>query len=265
MQSESTWSEALPCLADVFNVSGNLFVSFILSANIDNMPRKTPTDLNSPSFLFLATLVSVALWFIPYYWIAVYPWRLFVTFVHEGGHVLATLLTGGEVERMEIYFDASGDTYSRGGIPLLIASAGYLSSSACGAMLLAASRRGDQSRRILTISAIIILVLTAVFTHNTFSLIAGFAMTCLLSFAVISASMKITCFLANFLAVQCCLNAFFDLRTLYRISATGQPSDAETMERLTFIPAVFWAGFWIVLSLFLLLVGLRRYVRNGRG
>lgn len=222
-------------------------------------------NLNSPSVLLLATLVSVALWFVPYYWIAIYPWRLFVTFIHEGGHVLATLLTGGRVERMEIYFDGSGDTYSFGGIPLLIASAGYLTSSAYGAALLAGSRRGENARRVLVISATIILLLTVVFARNSFSRAAGLTLVAALIVTNISASPAMAHFLVNFLAVQCCLNALLDLRTLYIVSAVGrQPSDAATMEQLSWIPAWIWAGFWLLISLFLLLVGLVRYLRNGR-
>ena len=114
---------------------------------------KAKTDLTSPLFLVLATFVSIALWFVPYAWVGVYPFRLFVTFIHEGGHAVAAILTGGSVEKMVIYADASGETYTVGGIALLIASAGYLTSAAYGATMLAMSRKSVHATKMLLISA----------------------------------------------------------------------------------------------------------------
>ena len=44
--------------------------------------------------LLLAAILSIALWFIPFAEILSYPFRIFVTFIHEGGHAVAALLTG---------------------------------------------------------------------------------------------------------------------------------------------------------------------------
>ena len=47
--------------------------------------------------LLVAALISIALWFIPFAEILSYPFRIFVTFIHEGGHALAALITGNSV------------------------------------------------------------------------------------------------------------------------------------------------------------------------
>ena len=39
--------------------------------------------------LLIATVITIALWFLPYIGVVTYPIRLFVTFIHEGSHVLA--------------------------------------------------------------------------------------------------------------------------------------------------------------------------------
>src|SRR5207244_277846 len=44
--------------------------------------------------LLVAALISIALWFIPFAEILGYPFRIFVTFIHEGGHALSALITG---------------------------------------------------------------------------------------------------------------------------------------------------------------------------
>jgi len=41
--------------------------------------------------LLIATAISVVLWFVPYAEVLTYPFRIFVTFIHEGGHALAAL------------------------------------------------------------------------------------------------------------------------------------------------------------------------------
>jgi peptidase M50B-like protein len=47
--------------------------------------------------LLVAALISIALWFVPFAEILSYPFRIFVTFIHEGGHAIAALLTGNSV------------------------------------------------------------------------------------------------------------------------------------------------------------------------
>ena len=105
-----------------------------------------PEDKDSLKFLLAASALTVLLWFIPFAWFVVYPFRLFVTFIHEGGHALVTLLTLGSVKTIQIHPNASGETYSYGGLSLLISSAGYLSSTAYGASLLMLCRRGSNAK-----------------------------------------------------------------------------------------------------------------------
>ena len=60
--------------------------------------------------LLVAAALSVVLWFIPYAEVLTYPFRIFVTFIHEGGHALAALLTGNSVESLRVAVNASGET-----------------------------------------------------------------------------------------------------------------------------------------------------------
>src|SRR5436853_4850243 len=89
--------------------------------------------------LLIAALITIALWYIPFLSALSYPFTLFVTFIHEGSHALAALLTGNSVSSLSVYPDASGLTYtitdgtfSR----ILVSSAGYLGAMAYGALLL---------------------------------------------------------------------------------------------------------------------------------
>ena len=103
--------------------------------------------------LLVAAAISVLLWFIPYAEILTYPFRIFVTFIHEGGHALAALLTGHSVESLSVAKNASGVTQTSGERSLfssdLYFSAGYLGAMAFGALLLMLIRRTVAARIVL--------------------------------------------------------------------------------------------------------------------
>src|SRR4029078_11884442 len=116
--------------------------------------------------LLVAAIISVLLWFIPYLEILGDPFRIFVTFIHEGGHAIAALLTGNSVHSLSVSMDASGLTNtSKGGLlsQMFVSSAGYLSSMAFGAFLLFLIRKSVKSRVILLGCGILIAALTVVF------------------------------------------------------------------------------------------------------
>ena len=96
--------------------------------------------------LLFAALLTIALWFIPYANIVTYPFRLFVTFIHEGGHAIASLLTGNAVRSLTVAPNASGltETYmTNAGLftQTVISSAGYIGAMLFGALLLVLVRR----------------------------------------------------------------------------------------------------------------------------
>ncbi len=228
------------------------------------MPSKTrKPDKDSLKFLLGATALTILISNVPLVRVAVYPLRLFVTFIHEGGHALAAWLTFGSVEKLVIFANASGETYTRGGLPILIASAGYLASTAYGAGLLALLHDGSRAKAVLTTTAALILVLTGLFARDPFSLFIGIALTVILIWIAIAASARWAHFFLSFLAVQCCLNAFYDLRTLFLLSTTTDVhSDAVNMQQMTMIPAVFWALLWIALSVVALVFALKIYAQH---
>jgi len=116
--------------------------------------------------LLLAAGLSIALWFIPFAEILSYPFRIFVTFIHEGGHALAALVTGNSVQSLSVAMNASGETYTtQGGMfaQMLVSSAGYLGSMTFGALLLVLIRKAVAARIVLAGSALLILILTTVF------------------------------------------------------------------------------------------------------
>src|ERR1043166_7258001 len=118
------------------------------------------------TLLVVATLVTIALWFIPYAEYLVYPIRLFVTFIHESSHALIAVLTGGAVQSLSISSDGSGVVYS---MPsgwfgqVLTSSAGYVGTAVFGVILLFLIRRSYSSHKLLFGMGALIAIMTVVF------------------------------------------------------------------------------------------------------
>ncbi|HEY0005066.1 MAG TPA: M50 family metallopeptidase [Pyrinomonadaceae bacterium] len=232
--------------------------------------------------LLIAALISIALWFIPYAEILTYPFRIFVTFIHEGGHAIAALLTGNSVESLSVAMNASGETYTtQGGLfsQMLVSSAGYLGAMLYGALLLFLIRRAIAARIVLIGSAALIFALTMIYglwkplsngllessNHLSgipFTLTAGILLSIgLLALARYSRP-RVATFFVSFLAVQCVLNALFDLKTVFFLSspfAPTVPTDAANMAQATGLPAILWSIIWIGLAFLILSTALRFY------
>ncbi len=235
--------------------------------------------------LLVATVVSVGLWFlsgyIPLIGYLTYPIRIFATFVHEGSHVLATLLTGNTVQSLSVAYDGSGVVWSQGSgwfSQLLISSAGYVGTTAFGAALLIWMRYGKSSRAALFASAGFVGVMTVIFgilapfwnflanvTFGSvvFTVFSGAVLTLGLAAIARYASAKWANFAVAFIAVQCLANAVFDMLNLFFISATSsQQSDAANMAAATGIPSIVWVFIWMGVSIAMISVGLRVYAIN---
>lgn len=240
--------------------------------------------------LILATIISVVIWLASFYFpllgYIVYPLQLFATFVHEGSHVLATVMTGGSVQSLTVAPDTSGVVWSltQDGNwvqRLIISSAGYLGTTAFGVALLAWFRYDFSSRRALYFASGFVGLMTVLFgllapVWNLFSAKVGIASVAftVLSGAALSAGLfaiaryaqiKWANFALAFLAVQCLLNAIFSLKNLFVISATtNSHSDAMNMAEASGIPAIAWVLIWIVGSVLMISIGLRLYAVSAR-
>jgi hypothetical protein len=232
--------------------------------------------------LLLAAVISIALWFIPYAEILSYPFRIFVTFIHEGGHAIAALLTGNSVQSLSVAMNGSGETYTTQGgwfSQMFVSSAGYLGAMTFGALLLVLIRRAVAARLVLFGSAGIVLALTVIFgvvkplfagawlslSGLPFTLLAGVLLTAGLFAVARFASARVATFVVSLLAVQCVLNALLDLKTVFFLSspfAATVPTDAVNMANTTGVPAIFWAGLWIAFSVLILLVAIKQYVAS---
>jgi hypothetical protein len=228
--------------------------------------------------LLAAAAISIVLWFIPFAELLTYPFRIFVTFIHEGGHAIAALLTGNSVGSLSVAMNASGETYTTTGSALsqaFVASAGYIGSMAYGALLLVLIRKAIAARIVLVGSAGLIFALTLIYgilkpivswgalSGIPFTFLAGTLLSLGLIAVAKFASARVATFFVSFLAVQCILNALLDLKTVFFLSspfAANVPTDAVNMASVTGLPAFLWAILWILIALGILALAMRIYV-----
>jgi len=267
-----------------------------------------PVEQNRNSsllWLILATVATLLLMTVPLVSVVTFPIRIFVTFIHEGCHAMAALLSGFYVIRMTIHWDGSGLTLTSGQ-NVFVASAGYLGTMLFGVFLLYQAQRRDRTSLLLVGSGVLVLLLTILFVNGQASwlmvlplalagtlllgglrmnlpmparwgmlgagglLVLLLAVVCVMTgtlyswIAGLSIGLSLIAlgvftkpnwghFIVNFLAVQCCLDAMSDLKTLFFISAlTDIQSDAANMARMTGVPAFIWASLWLASSVLLL-------------
>jgi preprotein translocase subunit SecG len=226
--------------------------------------------------LAIALLASLLVWNLPFGGIAMYPFKLLATWMHELSHGIAMLLSGAGFDHILIYRDTSGLAYARSTAgPIgsaVIAAAGYMGTPVWGGVLLVASYDARTARRALLVLAAL-LVGTALFvvaptkTEGGFGPWATGAMGAVVLVCAVALPARVRLFIAHFIAAQACCNALLDIRVLMRPSQVvgGQvagASDAANMASATFGTTAtwavwFWAIVWLAWSLGVLFVALR--------
>ena len=212
--------------------------------------RATPGAANAD---ILSATLSPLLW----------PLRLFVTFVHEAGHSLAALISGGQVAGFTISPDGSGVARTAGGYPALILPAGYLGAALFGSLLFFLTSRNPKWTRGLSVFlGLSIIILTVFFSERdangniTVQLVGigfGVAMVALGWLA----PRVINVFLLNTLAILTGLNAVMDLSLLVRHGDAGNgeimnDAAAFAAEYTPLLPASLVALIWSVIAVLML-------------
>ena len=90
--------------------------------------------------IFISILILVFLKLIPFGSLAIYPFSLLATWIHEMGHGLAAIATGGKFFELKIYYDSTGQALTNNGYGFLgrslVLSSGYLFTAVSGFFLL---------------------------------------------------------------------------------------------------------------------------------
>jgi hypothetical protein len=200
----------------------------------------------------IATGIVFILWNIPQLDFLLYPFRLFVTFVHEAGHSLMASFTGGGVESFTVLPDGTGFARTWGGNRALILPAGYLGAAFFGAGLFYAVNTVPFPRKIALALGTFIVIISLFMGAQGIALIIGVLTGVALIFLSIRGSIELNMFVLNFLAIITGLNAALDVIQLVgntNIGLGNIQNDAAALAALTPpIPAAFWALLWALIA-----------------
>jgi hypothetical protein len=231
-------------------------------------PKPPPPPLDRRLIIglaFAAFILVFLLW--QTHSVILYPFRLLVTFIHEMGHVLTTIVSGGQFVSFHVFGDGSGVTFSDGGSRYLILPAGYLGSALFGAVLLYAANRVKRVRWVAFVCGVFFISTALIFSSNVsanlyaavgsvFALIlgitAGLGLIALGRFA----SRWVTVLVLNTLAFIAgfeVLNDFLFLLSHQSASLGEVQNDASQMAQLMNTSTLTWIIVWAALAI--LMVG----------
>lgn len=217
----------------------------------------------------VAVVLVYAIWNVTALDPLVYPFRLFVTYVHESGHSLMAQLTGGEIRGFTVNPDGTGVASTAGGTRELILPAGYLGAAFFGAVLFYLVNTVRYAQSISMALGAGLIVFSILFARPASNgaptaLLVGIAFGAVLIGIGWKANRTINMLLLNILATMTSLNAVLDLYFLTRSADVSLEvpggmavrNDAAAFTELVtpFLPASMWAFIWAALAVMMLAI-----------
>jgi len=211
----------------------------------------------SAFIVYLIWNVSLFSWF-------AYPLRLFVTYVHESGHALAAIISGGEVVKFTVSSNGSGLATTIGGSRALILPAGYLGAALFGSLLFyTINRFPGMIKGLSTVLGAALVVFTFLYARpddggSAAAIFIGFLIGGLLVVIGLRGSRMLNLLILSVLAIATGLNAVLDITGLVSHAdlcmrtASGQVCNdaAAFQQQITpAIPAAFIAGIWALMAI----------------
>jgi hypothetical protein len=187
----------------------------------------------------------------------VYPFRVFVVFLHEISHGIAAVLTGGSIVSIGLTFDEGGVCLTRGGSRFLVLNAGYLGSLLFGALFLVLGERRRRARAVVAAIGAFTLVVTLLYVRSLFGFVYGLLAAIVLLAVASKLQPVVSEMLLAGIGAMSCLYAVWDVASDVLLRSVAE-SDASALARLTGVPAVFWGVLWMAVSLVVLGSVLRR-------
>ena len=205
----------------------------------------------------VAAGIVFILWNIPLFDILLYPFRLFVTFVHEAGHSLMAVFTGGQVIGFEVFSNGGGVATTRGGARALILPAGYLGAAFFGALLFYLVNSVPFPRKISLALGTFLILVSLFLGAQGIALIIGALTGVALVFLGLRSTPWASILVLDVLSLLTGLNAVLDLLFLIGNSSIGEngvrnDAAAFTYEIAPLVPPAVWALLWCLLAVFML-------------
>lgn len=204
---------------------------------------------------FILLIANVVLIWIFRKSIIMYPIKLFTVLLHEIGHALATLITGGRVIEIRVNRKCSGYTLVQGGNYPISFNAGYLGSLLFGFLIFYFTYT-SYSEFILGVVGVLIVVIALLWVRNVFSIIFTLIIAGAFILFSVTAPKAVLEFVTRFVGMCVMLHSFLQINNHSEVMKYKRKTDATDLETITKFPAWAWVWFWRIVSVLVLgLVG----------
>ena len=238
---------------------------------------KTPHVPASPGrqaaiVLIGSVAITLAMFLIPSperTWWLLAPFRWLHIYVHEFGHGIAALLSGGSFDSFEMY-TYSGVAHVRtsgtGLVQAFVSAGGLCGPAVVGGVFLATGRNARWARIALAGFGVFMALSLILWTRTPFGWGFGATVAALSLLVALYARAAFAQMMLVFLGVQLALSVYTGggyLFTQYVQIQSGfrGPSDTEAMSLALGLPYWFWGGACAAFSVLVLLAGMWAYVR----
>ena len=184
-----------------------------------------------------------------------YPITLLVTFLHELGHGLGTIITGGKVLHINIESNGAGVTLSQGGWRGVILMGGYIGSAVLGNILFYIGARKEKWAATTVTILCAMMVFTGIYWYNSM-FATGFLIAFAIGLSLISKFTNLDREILMFLGLASILYIIQDFNV-------GPSSDLKAYaEHMVIFPRVVWMYLWLGIAVLLCLFNLRMIFRS---
>jgi hypothetical protein len=181
--------------------------------------------------------------------IFMYPVKILVAFLHELGHALCALLTGGTVHSLQVNPDGSGVTTTSGGSHSIILIGGYLGSCIFGNLLFYLGSKSQFIANRLLVALSISMVLSSLIWFGT------------VESTVVQIVFAVSLFVASRFGFGSIVVMFLGIATtLYVIQDfdVGPSSDLNAYEKeVGIFSSNIWKYVWLVLAILVTALNVR--------
>lgn len=192
------------------------------------------------------------------------PFRLLATWVHELGHGLGAIISGGSFEKMFISPNFSGLAHTFSGSDwerVIVLLGGLLGPACAGAVMLVLARRLNQSRLTLFLLAGALLATLVLWAGDNFTRFSVLGFLIVVTAIAVKAWPLVQSLAAHIIALSFCLNAVADFDYFFmnsdKMGKNGGKTDTSALADIIGGPHVFWAIVPSILSILILFAAFR--------
>jgi len=221
---------------------------------------------NGLLILIFAAVIFLILNRLPFGHYIQWPFIIITTFIHEMGHGLSAIITGGKLVQIELYQNGSGIARIQtiaGWRQAVIAAGGLLAPSIAGGLFIIAGKSRQASSRVFLVFSVFVLTCCALWVRSVFGLLILVPTGILFLLLSTKGSARLQHFVIQFMGVHMLVDTF--TRTMsYLFSKTayvaGQDrhSDTATIAQHFIGGHLLWACIIAGFSIWIFYFSLRR-------